>query len=49
MHPVIGEERTEELDIIPMQIKKIVHITKKYGPCGCDDYLNSDEKEIIKD
>lgn len=48
MHPVVGEERTEELDIIPMQIKKIVHITKKYGPCSCDDYLNSGEKEMLK-
>jgi transposase len=48
MHPVIGEERTEELDIIPMQIKKVVHITKKYGPCSCDEFLNSGEKEIIK-
>lgn len=48
MHPIIGEERTEELDIIPMQIKKVVHITKKYGPCSCDEYLNSGEKEIIK-
>lgn len=47
-HPVIGEERTEELDIIPMQIKKVVHIAKKYGPCTCDDFLNSGEKEIIK-
>jgi len=47
-HPVIGEDRTEELDIIPMQIKKVVHIAKKYGPCSCDDFLNSGEKEIIK-
>jgi transposase len=47
-HPIIGEDRTEELDIIPMQIKKVVHITKKYGPCTCDDFLNSGEKEIIK-
>lgn len=47
-HPVIGEERSEELDIIPMQIKKVVHIAKKYGPCTCDEFLNSGEKEIIK-
>jgi len=47
-HPVIGEERTEELDIIPMQIKKVVHIAKKYGPCSCDEFLHSGEKEIIK-
>lgn len=47
-HPVIGEERTEELDIIPMQIKKVVHIAKKYGPCSCDEFLNEGAKEIIK-
>jgi len=47
-HPVIGEERTEELDIIPMQIKKVVHIAKKYGPCSCDEFLHSGDKEIIK-
>ena len=47
-HHVIGEERTEELDIIPMQIKKVVHIAKKYGPCSCDEFLNSGEKEIVK-
>lgn len=47
-HPVIGEDRTEELDIIPMQIKKVVHIAKKYGPCTCDEFLNSGEKEILK-
>lgn len=47
-HPIIGEDRSEELDIIPMQIKKVVHIAKKYGPCTCDEFLNSGEKEIIK-
>ena len=47
-HPFIGEERTEELDIIPMQIKKVVHIAKKYGPCSCDEFLHTGEKEIIK-
>lgn len=47
-HPIIGEERTEELDIIPMQIKKVVHIAKKYGPCSCDEFLNEGEKEVIK-
>ena len=46
--PVIGEDRSEELDIIPSQIKKLVHIVKKYGPCQCDDFLNSEEKEVIR-
>jgi len=31
-----------------MQIKKVVHIAKKYGPCSCDEFLHSGDKEIIK-
>ena len=45
--PITGEDRSEELSIIPMQIKKIVHVVKKYGPCTCDEFLHSGEKEII--
>ncbi len=47
-HSIIGEERTEELDIIPMQLKKVIHIVKKYGPCSCDGFLDSGDKEVIK-
>ena len=46
--PIIGEDRTEELDIIPAQIKKLVHIVKKYGPCSCDEFMNSGESEVIR-
>ncbi len=45
--PIVGEDRSEELSIIPMQIKKVVHVAKKYGPCICDEFINSGEKEII--
>jgi transposase len=48
MRPVIGEDRSEELDIIPAQIKKLVHIVKKYGPCQCDGFLDSGETEVIR-
>ena len=41
--PAIGKEETEELDIIPAQIKVIKHIRMKYGPCACGEFL---EKEI---
>lgn len=47
VRPVIGEERSEELDIIPMKLKKNIHITKKYGPCSCDEFLASGETEIL--
>src|SRR5512145_1173201 len=46
--PVIGEDRSEKLDIIPAQFKKIVHVVKKYGPCECDGFLNSGEPEIAR-
>jgi len=37
--PVIGREETEELEIIPAEIKVLKHIKLKYGPCACDDFL----------
>ncbi|MBN2770848.1 MAG: IS66 family transposase [Spirochaetes bacterium] len=44
--PHIGEEVTEELDIIPQQIIVNKHIKKKYGPCNCDDFLAEEIPEI---
>ncbi|MBU4387889.1 IS66 family transposase, partial [Candidatus Dependentiae bacterium] len=44
--PLIGEEATEELDIIPAKIVVNRHIRKKYGPCGCDEFLNKEIPEI---
>jgi transposase len=46
--PVIGDDRTEELDIIPAQFKKLIHIVKKYGPCSCDESFNAGEKEVAR-
>jgi len=39
--PLVGEETTEEVDIIPAQVKVIQHIRKVYGPCRCKDFENS--------
>lgn len=33
---VIGEETSEQLDIVPMQIRVIKHIRKVYGCRGCE-------------
>ncbi len=44
--PCIGEDITEELDIIPQQIIVNKHIRKKYGPCACDDFLEQEITEI---
>lgn len=44
--PCIGEEVTEELDIIPQQIFVNKHIKKKYGPCSCDEFLAEENSEV---
>ena len=46
VRPCIGEDVTEELDIIPQQIFVNKHIKKKYGPCSCDDFLGENLPEI---
>lgn len=35
VRPEIGEERTEELRLIPAKAVIDVHVVKKYGPCAC--------------
>lgn len=44
--PVIGEETTEELDIIPARIVVNRHIRKKYGPCECEDFMEEEIPEV---
>ncbi len=44
--PVIGTEDSEELDIAPAKITVLHHVKMKYGPCGCDEFLNSGKPEI---
>jgi transposase len=36
--PCIGQEETEELDIIPARIEVLKHIVYKYGPCDCEGF-----------
>lgn len=35
----IGDERTEQLDIIPAQIKVLVHVREKWACKGCEDTI----------
>jgi transposase len=44
--PVIGEEISEELDIIPARVIVNRHIRKKYGPCSCNEFLNKEIPEV---
>ena len=44
---VIGEERTSEFDLVPAHVVKIVHLRRKYGPCDCDSFTDSDESPVL--
>lgn len=44
---VIGEERTSEFDLVPAHVMKVVHVRRKYGPCQCDAFADSDESPIL--
>jgi len=44
--PVIGKEESEELEYIPAKILALRHIRPKYGPCKCEEFLNSGKPEI---
>lgn len=45
--PCIGTEESEELDIIPAKITVIRHLKRKYGPCGCDEFLHAGKAEVV--
>lgn len=45
--PCIGEEITREIDIIPEQVRIIKHVQKKYGPCPCEEFENSELPEVV--
>jgi transposase len=42
----IGEERSEEIEVIPARIVVHIHVRPKYGPCPCDDFELSGAKPI---
>jgi transposase len=43
----IGEERSSEYDLVPAHLVKIVHIRKKYGPCACMGFTESEATSVI--
>jgi len=45
--PQIGQEQTEELDVIPPKVQKVVYLRKKYGPCDCEAFLEAGHAEVI--
>ena len=45
--PQIGQEQTEELDVIPPKVQKRVYIRKKYGACECEAFLEAGYVEVV--
>lgn len=45
--PVIGEDRSNEYDLVPEHVVKIVHVRRKYGPCACEAFAESGTSEVI--
>jgi transposase len=46
--PRIGEDRSEEVEIVPARAIVTVHIRPKYGPCTCDDFEVSGANAIVQ-
>ena len=45
--PRIGEEKSEEIEIIPAHAVVTVHVRLKYGPCDCEGFIEGSKKPII--
>ena len=48
LRPEIGEERKEELRLIPAKAVIDVHVMKKYGPCPCKECRGTETSPIIQ-
>jgi len=48
VRPEIGEERTEELRLIPAKAVVDVHVMKKYGPCPCTECQGTEDSPMIQ-
>lgn len=48
LRPEIGEERKEELRLIPARAVIDVHIMKKYGPCPCKECHGTETAPVIQ-
>jgi len=45
--PLIKEERSEEFDLVPARLVRLVHRRMVYGPCRCDGFESSGERTIL--
>lgn len=46
--PLIGEDATEEVDIVPAQVKVLRHVKRAYGPCECEQFENSGAPVVVR-
>lgn len=45
--PLLKQERSEEFDLVPAKVIRLVHLRNVYGPCKCEAFGESDEKMIL--
>lgn len=46
--PLIGEDASEEVDIVPAQVKVLRHLKRVYGPCDCEQFENTGSPAVIR-
>jgi len=46
--PLISEEASEEVDIIPAQVKVLRHLRRVYGPCNCAGFADSENPAVVR-
>ncbi len=46
--PPVGDEISEEVEIVPARVTAIRHVRKVYGPCRCDGFAGSGEPTIVR-
>jgi len=47
--PKIGEDRSEEIEIIPAKAVVIVHVRPKYGPCSCAEFDEEEDRAVVQE
>jgi transposase len=48
LRPYIGDDRSEEIEIIPARAVVTVHVRPKYGPCSCAAFTDRGDRAIVQ-
>lgn len=46
--PLVNEEATEEAEVIPAKVKVVRHVRRVYGPCSCNEFVDSGAPSMIR-